>query len=227
MPVNKIRFDVITLFPEIFSGYLGESLLAKAIEKGLVEVHCHNLRDWSTSKHMKVDSPPYGGGPGMLLQVEPIVECVRAVTLLGDPNPLLVVLTPGGRVLKQAVVSELSEVSRMILLCGRYEGFDQRVFEILQPMEVSLGDFILNGGEVGAMAIVDSVIRFIPGVVGDQLSVEQDSFSDGASVEFPQYTRPREFEGHNVPDILLSGNHGEIAKWRAQQSQLRTRQRQQ
>ncbi|GAB5403678.1 MAG: tRNA (guanosine(37)-N1)-methyltransferase TrmD [Aureliella sp.] len=222
MPVNKIRFDIITLFPEIFTGYLGESLLAKAIDKNLVEVHCHNLRDWSTSKHNKVDSPPYGGGPGMLLQVEPIVQCVEAVVAMSELPTELVVLTPGGRVLKQSVVAELSEVQRMVLLCGRYEGFDQRVFDILKPTEISLGDFILNGGEVGAMAIVDSVIRFIPGVVGDQLSVEQDSFSDGDTVEFPQYTRPREYRGHAVPDVLLGGNHGEIANWRAEQSRQRT-----
>ncbi len=222
MPVNKIRFDIITLFPEIFTGYIGESLLAKAIDKDLVEVHCHNLRDWSTSKHNKVDSPPYGGGPGMLLQVEPIVKCVEAVVARSEQPAQLLVLTPGGRVLKQSVVAELAEVPRMVLLCGRYEGFDQRVFDILKPTEISLGDFILNGGEVGAMAIVDSVIRFIPGVVGDQQSVEQDSFSDGSSVEFPQYTRPREFRGHTVPDVLLGGNHGEIAKWRAEQSRQRT-----
>lgn len=226
VPVEQIRFDVITLFPDIFTGYLGESLLAKAIEAGSVEVVCHNLRDWSTSKHNKVDSPPYGGGPGMLLQVEPIVHCVRDVQTMDSRPGHLIALTPTGRRLRQSVVGELASYARIILLCGRYEGFDQRVFDILKPEEISLGDFVLNGGEVAAMAIIDTTIRLIPGVVGDQQSVVQDSFSDDRSLEFPQYTRPREFEGHAVPDVLLSGHHPKIAAWREQQSHARTANRQ-
>lgn len=221
---HKIRFDVITLFPDIFQGYFTQSLLAKAIDRGLVEVHTHNFRDWSTNKHHKVDSPPYGGGPGMLIQVEPVVACVEAVQALDSPGQL-VVMTPQGERLRQGGVAKLAGVSRILLLCGRYEGFDQRVFDILQPMELSLGDFILNGGEVAAMAVIDSTIRLIPGVLGDERSSEEDSFSDSDLLEFPQYTKPREFRGHGVPEVLLSGNHPEIAKWRQQQRETRTAQR--
>ncbi len=222
MPSSKIRFDLITLFPQIFPGYLGESLLAKAIERGLVDVHIHNLRDWSTDKHHKVDAPPYGGGPGMLIQVEPVVDCVEAVQKLAPEPGELLLMSPQGQTLKQAVVAELAESTRLILLCGRYEGFDQRVIDILRPREISLGDFVLNGGEVAAMAIIDAAIRLIPGVLGDDRSAVEDSFSDEALLEFPQYTRPREYRGQAVPDILLSGNHQQIAAWRAAQRVART-----
>lgn len=222
---RPIRFDVITLFPQIFPGYLGESLLAKAIERGLVEVAIHNLRDWSRDKHHKVDAPPYGGGPGMLIQVEPVVECVEAVRAMHDSPGELLLMSPQGETLRQPMMPALASQQRLILLCGRYEGFDQRVVDILQPREISLGDFVLNGGEVAAMAIIESTIRLVPGVLGDQQSSEQDSFSDEALLEFPQYTRPREFRGLGVPDVLLGGNHQEIAKWRQTQRVERTRQR--
>lgn len=220
-----IRFDIISLFPEIFPGYLGESLLAKAIDRSLVEVHVHNMRDWSKDKHHKVDAPPYGGGPGMLICVEPVVECVESVRAMSEDPGELLIMSPQGETLKQAVVQELATLSRMILICGRYEGFDQRVIDILQPREISLGDFVLNGGEVAAMAIVESTIRLIPGVLGDKRSSAEDSFSDEALLEFPQYTRPREYRGHQVPEVLLSGNHQEIARWRTAQRIERTRQR--
>ncbi len=225
MASERIRFDIITLFPQIFPGYLGESLLAKAIERDLVHVHVHNLRDWSREKHHKVDAPPYGGGPGMLIQVEPVVECVEAVRELDTDPGELILLSPQGQTLRQRVVSQLANQTRLILLCGRYEGFDQRIVDILQPREISLGDFILNGGEVAAMAIVDSAIRLIPGVLGDERSYAEDSFTDEATLEFPQYTRPREYRGRTVPDVLLSGNHQEIAAWRAAQRQQRTAER--
>jgi tRNA (guanine37-N1)-methyltransferase len=227
MPVSKIRFDIITLFPQILPGYLGESLLAKAIERGQVEVHVHNLRDWSTDKHHKVDAPPYGGGPGMLIQVQPVVECVEAVQRLATQPGQLLLMSPQGQTLKQPLVAELAETERLILLCGRYEGFDQRVIEILQPREISLGDFVLNGGEVAAMAIIEATMRLVPGVLGDERSAVEDSFSDADLLEFPQYTRPREFRGHVVPDILLSGNHQHIAAWRAAQRLQRTTDRRQ
>lgn len=210
-----MRFDVITLFPEIFAGYLAESLLSKAIAAKLVEVHLHDLRDWSKNKHHKVDDRPFGGGPGMLLQVEPVVECVEAVRPLVDDPGRLILLSPQGRRLNQNLVAELATTSRVILLCGRYEGFDQRVIDILQPEEISLGDFILNGGEVAAMAIIDAAIRLVPGVLGDERSSQEDSFSAEGWLEFPQYTRPRHFRGLEVPEVLLSGNHQEIAAWRA------------
>lgn len=223
---HRLRLDVITLFPAIFSGYLTQSLLAKAIERGLVEIHVHNLRDWSADpKHHKVDDRPYGGGPGMLICVEPVIRCVEAVSAM-DPRPATVILlTPQGERLRQPRIEALAPLGRLILLCGRYEGFDHRVVDILQPLELSVGDFVLNGGEVAAMVVVDAVIRMIPGVLGDEQSSWDDSFSRGNRLlEFPQYTRPPEFRGHRVPDVLLSGDHGQIAKWRADQSQQRTQQ---
>lgn len=219
-----LRFDIITLFPGIFESYLSQSLLAKAIERGLVEIHTHNLRDWTTNKHHKIDAPPYGGGPGMLIQVEPVVRCVEDVQAMSVPGEVIV-MTPQGERLQQSGVADLVSFQRMILLCGRYEGFDQRVFDILKPRELSIGDFILNGGEVAAMAVVDSTIRLVPGVLGDERSSEEDSFSDGTLLEFPQYTKPREFRGYQVPEVLLSGNHPEIAKWRQAQSEQRTAER--
>lgn len=221
-----MRFDVLTLFPEMFSGYLEQSLLGKAIERGCLDVHVHNMRNWSTDPHHKVDDRPYGGGPGMVLQVGPVVECVEAVSQLADEPVEVVLLTPQGKPLNQVVVEELSEVPRLILICGRYEGFDQRIIDILQPTELSIGDYILNGGEVAAMVLVDAVMRLIPGVLGDESSNVDDSFSSGNRLlEFPQYTRPREYRGHGVPEVLLSGDHGAIADWRSKQKVDRTRQR--
>jgi tRNA (guanine37-N1)-methyltransferase len=224
---QTLRIDVATLFPEIFSGYLTQSLLAKAIDKGLIEIHIHNLRDWSVDpKHHKIDDRPYGGGPGMLICVEPVVRCVEAIRTM-DPRPAeVLLLTPQGQRLDQPLVETLAPKGRLILLCGRYEGFDQRVIDILQPTELSVGDFVLNGGEVAAMIVVDATIRLIPGVLGDEQSSWDDSFSRGNRLlEFPQYTRPPEFQGHRVPEILLSGDHGKIAQWRTEQSVQRTRQR--
>jgi tRNA (guanine37-N1)-methyltransferase len=221
-----MRFDVLTLFPEIFSGYLGQSLLKKAIDTGLVHVHLHNLRHWALGKHQQVDDRPYGGGPGMVMMVGPVVEAVEEVREQ-DPTPThVVVLTPQGRRLGQQVVEQLSCHQRLILLCGRYEGFDQRVLDILQPDEISIGDFVLNGGEVAAMVLMDAVMRLVPGVLGHECSSIDDSFSSGNRLlEGAQYTRPREYRGRQVPAILLSGDHGAIARWRAEQSYERTRQR--
>ena len=217
-----MRFDIITLFPEIFSGYLAESLLSKAIAQGLVDVQLHDLRRWSKNKHHKVDDRPYGGGPGMLIQVEPVVECVEAVQSLSQVPGELIMLSPQGERLDQPLVAELASRPRLVMLCGRYEGFDHRIIELLQPREISLGDFILNGGEVAAMAIVDATMRLIPNVLGDERSSQEDSFSSAGWLEFPQYTRPREFRGLTVPEVLLNGNHQEIAAWRAQQSAARS-----
>ena len=224
---TPLRFDIITLFPPIFASYLGESLLSKAIAAGLLEVHVHDLRIWSRDKHKKVDAKPFGGGPGMLIQVEPVVECVEAVRRMTEDPGQLILLTPSGEQLQQNLVTQLAAFPRMILLCGRYEGFDQRVIDILQPREISLGDFILNGGEVAAMAIIESTLRLIPGALGDQRSAQQDSFSDAALLESPQYTRPREYRGLAVPEVLLNGNHAQIAAWQTAQRQLRTAQRRQ
>jgi tRNA (guanine37-N1)-methyltransferase len=224
-----MRFDVLTLFPGIFAGYLGQSLLAKAQEAKLVDVQLHDIREWSKDKHHKVDDRPFGGGPGMILQAPPVVECVEAVQQFawpGNSPGKLVVMSPRGRTLSQQVVEELAKEPRLVILCGRYEGFDERIFEILQPDEISIGDYILNGGEAAAMVVIDAVIRLIPGVLGDEESSQHDSFSSGNRLlEFPQYTRPREFRGHTVPEILLSGNHEQIARWRREQSYLSTKKR--
>lgn len=221
-----MRFDVLTLFPEIFAGYSSQSLLNLAIQRGLVEVNLHNIRDWAQGKHQTVDDRPFGGGPGMVLKVEPVVECVEAVQALAERPGRPVLLTPQGRRLNQAVVEELAAHERLLLLCGRYEGFDERVRTILEPEEISIGDFVLNGGEVAAMVLIDSVIRLVPGVLGDEESSQQDSFSGRERLlEFAQYTRPREYRGHEVPEILLSGNHEQIARWREEQSRMRTQKR--
>jgi len=220
-----MHFDVLTLFPQIFAGYLGQSLLKKAVDRGLVQVRVHDMRAWSRDKHHKVDDRPYGGGPGMVLRVEPVVECVEAVQREADPGHV-VLLTPQGRRLSQVLVEELAVKPRLILLCGRYEGFDQRVIDLLRPEEVSLGDYVLNGGEVAAMVVIDAVIRLVPGVLGDEASPQDDSFSTGNRLlECAQYTRPRTYRGLQVPEVLLSGDHAEIARWRREQSYLKTRQR--
>ena len=227
-----MRLDVLTLFPEMFPSYLGQSLLKRAIERGLVGVQLHNIRDWATDKHHSVDDRPFGGGPGMVLMAPPVVECVEEIQQQDkDETGHLVMLSPQGRRLTQPVVEELASHQRLLLLCGRYEGFDQRISDILQPDEISIGDYVLNGGEVAAMVVIDSVIRLITGVLGDEESSRQDSFSpegkrlEGQRLEFEQYTRPREYRGHQVPDVLLGGDHGQIAEWRRQQSFKRTKQR--
>jgi tRNA (guanine37-N1)-methyltransferase len=224
--IFAMHFDILTLFPEIFQGYLGESLLKRAIQAGLVEARLHNIRDWSKNKHHQADDRPFGGGPGMVLMAPLVVECVEAVQAGGEPPGHLVMLTPQGRRIDQSAVERLATHERLVLLCGRYEGFDERIRQILRPEEISLGDFVLNGGEVAAMAIVDAVIRLVPGVLGDEDSSASDSFSGAERwLEFPQYTRPREYRGLEVPEILLSGNHEEIARWREAESRKRTMER--
>src|SRR5919202_1924636 len=219
-----MRFDVLTLFPEMFQGYLGQSILKLALERGLVEIHLWNVRDWAKGRHKSVDDRPFGGGPGMVLMPEPVFAAVEAVRPLAADPGLLVLLTPAGERLTQGVVRELAGQRRLILLCGRYEGFDERIRLGLRPREVSVGDFVCNGGEVPAMVVIDTVVRYVPGVLGDEASVVEESHSDQPGrLEYPQYTRPREFRGMAVPDILLSGDHGAIARWRREQSELRSR----
>jgi tRNA (guanine37-N1)-methyltransferase len=221
-----MRIDVLTLFPEMFSGYLGQSLLKKAIDAGVIDVALHNIRDWAQGKHRQVDDRPFGGGPGMVLRPEPVVECVEAVQLQGKQPGHLVLFTPQGRRLHQRVVEELAARPRMVLVCGRYEGVDQRVIDLLHPEELSIGDYILGGGEVAAMVVIDAVVRLVPGVLGDEESNKEDSFSgEPPLLEFAQYTRPREYRGLKVPEVLMTGNHPEIARWRDEQRQQRTRQR--
>ena len=210
-----MRFDILTLFPGIFEGYLSESLMKDAIDKGLLEVNLYDMRLWARDKHSTMDDRTFGGGPGMVLKVDRVVPCVEEVQSYAERPGRVVMTTPQGRLLTQRVVEELACEERLLLLCGRYEGFDQRVVDILQPDEISIGDYVLNGGEVAAEVVMDSVMRLIPGVLGDENSAVVDSFSSGNRLlEEDQYTRPREYRGLVVPEVLLSGDHGLIEKWR-------------
>jgi len=220
-----MRFDVLTLFPEMFSGYLGQSILKLAIKRGLVDVRTHDFRAFAQGRHAQVDDKPYGGGPGMLLMCEPVFDCVESVQASADSPGRLIMMSPQGRTLDQPLVEELAQEERLVVLCGRYEGFDDRIRDGLQPTEISAGDFICNGGEVPAMLLIDTVIRLIPNVLGDETSSRYDSFSNAGLLEHPQYTRPREFRGMTVPEILLSGNHQAIDAWRNEQSLKRTAER--
>jgi len=221
-----MRIDVLTLFPEMFSGYLGQSLVRRAIDTSILDIQVHNIRDWARGKQRQVDDRPFGGGPGMVLRPEPVVESVEAVQGQGPSPGHLVLLTPQGRRLNQRVVEELAGERRLVLICGRYEGVDQRAIDLLEPDELSIGDYILGGGEVAAMVVIDAVARLVPGVLGDDESNKQDSFSgDPPLLEFPQYTRPREYRGMMVPEVLITGNHPAIASWREEQKRQRTRQR--
>jgi tRNA (guanine37-N1)-methyltransferase len=217
-----VRFDVLTLFPEIFSGYLTQSLLKLAIDRGLVQIHLWNIRDWATGKHKSVDDRPFGGGPGMVIMPEPVYAAVEAVRGAAEPAGELIMLTPAGERLTQAVVRDLAKQSRLLLLCGRYEGFDERIRIGLKPREISIGDVVCNGGEVPAMVLIDTVIRIVPGVLGDEQSAVDESHSETGRLEYPQYTRPREFRGMTVPEVLLSGDHGAIARWRREESERRS-----
>lgn len=217
-----MRFDVLTLFPEIFSGYLTQSLLKLAIDAGLVDIRLWNLRDWATGKHKSVDDRPFGGGPGMVIMPGPVFDAVEVVQRDDAAPGELILLTPAGERLTQSVVKELADRQRLVVLCGRYEGFDERVRIGLKPREISIGDFVCNGGEVPAMVLIDTVVRYVPGVLGDETSVVEESHSDPGRLEYPQYTRPREFRGMAVPDVLLSGDHNAIAQWRREQSEARS-----
>lgn len=214
-----MRFDIMTLFPEMIDGVLGESITGRAIKSGKIELYTHQIRDYSKDKHRKVDDTPYGGGKGMLMGVEPIAECHRAISAMGkdNGNTLTVYMSPQGRVLNQKIVKQISEYDRVIIICGHYEGVDRRVVELLCDDELSIGDYVLTGGELPACVLVDSVSRMIDGVLSDEECYQNESFMNGL-LEYPQYTRPVEYMGMRVPDVLLSGNHEEIEKWRHEKS---------
>ena len=220
-----MRFDILTLFPGIFDGFLSESLLNKGIQKQLLEIHLWNFRDWTTDRHQSVDDRPYGGGPGMLIRCDPVFQCVEHVQQQGPAPGQLIMLTPAGQRLDQKLVETLATYPRLLLLCGRYEGFDERIAQGLNPLEISVGDFVCNGGEIPAMMIIETVMRLLPGMLGDETSAREDSFSLDGHLEYPQYTRPREYRGLHVPEVLLSGDHQQIARWREQMSLEKTRQR--
>ena len=218
-----ITFDVFTLFPEVFRPYLDSSILQRARQSGLVEVHLHNIRDWTTDRHHVCDDMPYGGGGGMVMKPQPIFTAVEGV--LGAPPVCpVILLTPQGRVFTQAVAEELSQHPHLGLLCGRYEGVDERVRQYLVTDEISIGDYVLSGGELPALAVIDAVTRLIPGALGDPDGAWDDSHATGL-LEYPHYTRPPVFRDWPVPEILVSGDHGKIARWRREQALLRTFQR--
>ena len=219
-----LRIDILTLFCEMFDGFLAASIVGRAIRSGLVEVHRTNIRDFATDSYAKVDDKPFGGGPGMVLMCQPVFDAVEAVRRQAEQPGKVILLTPQGRPLNQALAGEMAQEQRLILLAGHYEGFDERIRIGLADMEVSVGDFVLSGGEVAVMAIIDAVVRLLPGALGKDESAFDESFSQGL-LEYPQYTRPREFRGMIVPEILLGGDHGKIVEWRRQQAELRTMQR--
>jgi tRNA (guanine37-N1)-methyltransferase len=218
-----LHISVLTLFPAMFDGFLRESILKLATERGLVSVELHNLRDWGLGARRTVDDRPYGGGPGMVLRPEPVFAAVEEITG-GEEDWHTILLTPQGRRYTHSVASELASKFRILLVCGHYEGFDERIRAGLPVDEVSVGDYVTTGGEVPAMVVIDTLIRHIPGVLGNELSAGEESFGSGL-IEYPQYTRPPEFRGMKVPGILLSGNHAQIEKWRREQSLERTRTR--
>ncbi len=220
-----MRIDILCLFPEMFASPLEQSIIKRAKERGLVDIVTHNIRDYTHDKHHTVDDYPYGGGPGMVLRAESVFEAVEAVKQQFDTGEIpVILLTPQGRLFTQQVAQELALHTHLMLICGHYEGIDERVHEHLATDEISIGDYVLSNGELAAMVIVDAVVRLIPGVLGSPMSVNSDSHSDGL-LEYPQYTRPRAYRGWSVPQVLLSGNHGEIARWRRCQSLLRTAKR--
>src|SRR3989344_6115425 len=222
-----MKMDIVTIFPGMFKGPIDESILKRAQEKNLVEIEVHDLRQWTKDKHKTVDDSPYGGGPGMVMMVEPVDRAIRSLLAQqGDSltKPKVILMTPQGKQFEQKKAQELSKLEHLIFICGHYEGVDERAREHLVDEEISIGDYVLTGGELPAMVVIDSVVRLIPGVLGKEASLDEESFSNGL-LEYPHYTRPEEFEEWKVPDVLLSGNHAEIAKWRKEQAVARTQQR--
>jgi tRNA (guanine37-N1)-methyltransferase len=216
-----MRFDILTLFPGMFAGPFDESIIRRGIDKRLLDIDIHNIRDWATDRHQTTDDAPYGGGAGMVMKVEPLTACIESIKTR-HPASTVVMTSPQGRRLTHQVAAELAKREGLIIVCGRYEGIDERVRTLCIEDDLSIGDFVLTGGEIAAMTIVDAVARLIPGVLGSDESAETDSFCDGL-LEYAQYTRPPEFKGLTVPDVLLSGNHELIRKWRRRESLRKTR----
>ena len=219
-----MRIDILTLFPEMFGPLLGTSIPKRAAEKGVVSYHLTNIRDFATDAHKSVDDRPFGGGPGMVMMCQTVFDAVDAAEKL-DPRPATrILLSPQGRLFDQSLAIELAGKERLLLVAGHYEGFDERIIEGLRPLELSVGDYILSGGELAAMIVLDAVVRMLPGTLGAEEGAGDESFAEGL-LEYPQYTRPREFRGMEVPEVLLSGNHAAIAAWRSEQRRLRTQRR--
>ncbi len=219
-----LRIDILTLFVEMFEGFRSLSIVGRAVREGLVELHFTNIRDFATDRYGTVDDAPYGGGPGMVLTCPVVFDAVEFIRKQATPPGKVILLTPQGRKLDQPLLRELSQQERMILVAGHYEGFDERIRIGLADMEVSVGDFVLSGGEVAAMAMIDGIVRLLPGALGKDESTHEESFGEHL-LEYPQYTRPREYRGMKVPDVLLNGDHGKITQWRGEQGKSRTQQR--
>jgi tRNA (guanine37-N1)-methyltransferase len=219
-----LRIDILTLFCEMLDAFVRTSIVGRAVQKRLADIHLTNIRDFARDNYGTVDDAPFGGGPGMVLMCQPIFDAVESVRTQHPEPGKVVLMTPQGRPMNQELVAELAGEGRLIIVAGHYEGFDERIRSGLADLEVSLGDFVLSGGEIAAMALVDAVVRLLPGALGKDESTHEESFGTGL-LEYPQYTRPREFRGMKVPDVLLSGDHAKIAAWRAEQAERRTRQR--
>jgi tRNA (guanine37-N1)-methyltransferase len=217
-----MRVDMLTIFPDFFAGPLDASLIGRARQDGLLDVRVHDLRAWTHDRHRTVDDMPFGGGAGMVMKPEPFFEAVEALYGRLDARPRTVLFTPRGRPLDQALARELSAEAALLLICGRYEGIDERVHEAIATDEVSIGDYVLSGGEVAACVLIEAVTRLVPGVMGNEASADDESFSEGL-LEYPQYTRPAEYRGMAVPEVLLSGHHGNVAAWRRAEAEARTR----
>src|SRR5262245_34822123 len=219
-----LRIDILTLFPEMFAPVLGTSIPKRAAEKGLVEYHLTNFRSFATDAHQSVDDKPFGGGPGMVMMCQTVYDAVEAAEKQDPRKPKRILLTPQGQRFDQSMAAMLAKEDRLLLIAGRYEGFDERIIEGLQPIELSIGDYVLSGGELPAMVVIDSIVRLLPGALGAEDGAADETFTDGL-IEHPQYTRPRDFRGMPVPDVLLSGNHAAIRQWRLEQRKLRTKER--
>jgi len=219
-----MRIDVLTLFPKVFEPMVASSIVGRAQQAGIVTIHLTDFRDFTTDRHRTVDDRPFGGGPGMVLMCQPVFDAVEHVDSQVEPSATRILLTPQGEPLTQRVACELAESARLMLVCGHYEGFDERIRVGLGARELSIGDYVLSGGEPAAMVVIDAVVRLLPGALGHDESNVDESFSSGW-LEYPQYTRPREFRGMQVPDVLISGDHGKVAAWRQEQARRRTRQR--
>jgi tRNA (guanine37-N1)-methyltransferase len=219
-----MKFDIVTIFPSMIQAGLGGGVVSRGVERGLLDVAVHDLRRWTTDRHRTVDDVPYGGGPGMVMKAEPLLRAVESVRAERGAPDSVVLLSPQGRTFTQAEAERLAGLGHVVLLCGRYEGMDERVRDMVATEEISIGDYVLSGGELAALVIVDAVSRLVPGVVGDEQSVAQDSFARGL-LDYPHYTRPAEIAGRRVPDVLLSGHHADVRRWRRKAALVRTLER--
>ena len=219
-----MKFDIVTIFPRMVEAGIAEGVIGRGVERGLLDVKIHDLRDFTTDRHRSVDDVPYGGGPGMVMKPEPLLRAVEHVRATRGSADAVVLLTPQGKPFTQSEAERLGRLGHVVLLCGRYEGMDERVHELVATEELSIGDYVLSGGELAALVVVDAVSRLVPGVVGDEQSVAEDSFSRGL-LDHPHYTRPAEYRGWAVPEVLLSGHHREIARWRRNEALRRTLER--